>query len=158
MTEAEIQNKLFIELERKGHRLIVPNVTILGWESDLVSVTKADFIYEYEIKCSRADFRRDAHKFRHGLMRGDLPNWKARGPSYFYYVVPRDLIQPADVPDHAGLIYSHPRMQIVKKAPRLHALKITENQRRWLEKGLTMRYWKKRVFAVPEDVSETARI
>lgn len=81
MTEAEIQDALYIEFDRRRHHLIVPNVCMFGWESDLVSVTAAGFVCEYEIKCSRSDFKADMKKLRHALFRGELPAWKEKGPS-----------------------------------------------------------------------------
>lgn len=49
----------------------------------------------YEIKISRQDFRRDSHqKQREARLFSDR----------FYYVAPKDLISPNDLPDWAGLI------------------------------------------------------
>lgn len=49
----------------------------------------------YEIKISRADFKRDTHaKQRQARLFSDR----------FYYVAPRGLIKPDDLPDWAGLI------------------------------------------------------
>ena len=49
----------------------------------------------YEIKISRADFKRDTHaKQRQARLFSDR----------FYYVAPRGLLKPDDMPDWAGLI------------------------------------------------------
>lgn len=150
MTEAEIQNALYYETLRKRHRLAVPNVHVLGWESDMVSVTKHDLLVEYEIKCSRSDFHADRKKIRHRILDGGVISDLERGAAYFYYVTPRDLVTAAEVPWYAGLIYSHPVMQIVKRAPKLHDQKLRDSQRRWLERSLTARYWKRRLRSLDE--------
>ena len=154
MTEAEIQNALWRECESKRHRLIVGNVHVLGWESDLVSVTKNDLICEYEIKCSRSDFKADQRKIRHRLMDSGVIAELERGAAYFYYVTPRDLVRASEVPWYAGLIYSHPLMQVVKKAPKLHSLKMNERQRCWLERSLTRRYWMRRIRSLDQGALE----
>lgn len=144
-SEADIQDRLYIEFNRRGHTMVVPNVQMFGWESDLVSMTTAAYLCEYEIKISRADFRVDAKKIRHRILDGSLINERKRGPAFFYYVVPRDLIAPQDVPSYAGLIYSHPMMQIVKPAPKLHRDKATEYQQQWLFRSMNARYWRYRL-------------
>lgn len=113
----------------------------------MIAATKAGLLIEYEVKISRSDFRADLKKFRHRwLDTGTVKhNIGVRGPSYFYYVVPRDLVRVDEIPDHAGLIYCHPVFQIVKPAPRLHSTKITDNQRQWLERSLIHRYWRERL-------------
>ena len=69
MNESFIQNALYSWLENKKHILITPNVGLFGrYESDLVSVTAAGLINEFEIKVSRSDymaeFRRKKRKTR----------------------------------------------------------------------------------------------
>jgi hypothetical protein len=58
MTEGDVQNILFKILIRK-HNYLCPNVFLFNWESDFISVTKAGFINEYEIKLSKNDFKND---------------------------------------------------------------------------------------------------
>lgn len=154
MTEAEIQNALWRECGSKRHRLIVPNVTLFGWESDLVSVTVKDMLCEYEIKCSRADFRKDLKKIRHRILEERLVNECERGPAYLFYVMPRDLVSVSEIPKYAGLIYSHPVFQVMRNAPRLHGNKITDHYRRWLERSITLRYWKRRLKSVDQGTAE----
>lgn len=111
------------------------------WECDVFELTGAGFFREYEIKLSRADFKRDAEKDgwaghwdpgegrknKHELLaQGD-----ARGPVQFWFVVPEDLVTVDEVPEWAGLLYFRENKErrlwerpgyIVarKKAPRLH--------------------------------------
>lgn len=145
MNERLIQNLIWKDCDRRRHRLMTPNTTLLGWESDMISVTKAGLIVEYEVKISRGDFRADFKKIRHRILDTAQIGEQHRGATYFYYVVPRDMVSVAEVPEHAGLIYAHPVFQIVKPAPRLHSNKITDHQRQWLERSLIHRYWRERI-------------
>lgn len=43
MNEAICQNEIYVHASRLNHRYIVPNVTLFGWESDMVSVTGAGY-------------------------------------------------------------------------------------------------------------------
>lgn len=63
----------------------------------------------YEIKISRADFKRDTHaKQRQARLFSDR----------FYYVAPRGLIAPSDLPDWAGLMeYSDGNLSMIVPAP-----------------------------------------
>lgn len=50
----------------KGHSPISTHVTISQMsECDCISISKSDYIYEYEIKISRADFKKDFTKIKH---------------------------------------------------------------------------------------------
>ena len=155
MTESDIQNALFRELEDKGHTLIVPNVKLWSWEADLISVTKAGYAYEYEIKCSRGDFLRDSDKKRHKQLSKVQEKGRAssyyQGPSRFFYVVPAGLIKKDEIPDYAGLLEMRKRPRgrrlyslSASKAPRLHSNTIEEDRRRYLARGLMHRYWEVR--------------
>lgn len=63
----------------------------------------------YEIKVSRADFRRDSHgKQREARLFSDQ----------FFYVTPPGLLKPEEVPDWAGLIEIHDgKKRVVVAAP-----------------------------------------
>ena len=118
----------------------MPNVYVFGDnESDFLTVTKADYVDEYEIKISRADFLADRKKPRHERYanmpthrtyeRPDGTTVQMGGLSYpnrFWYVVPRDMISVDEVPEYAGLLYfdvEQFRVVEVKKAPSLHKIK-----------------------------------
>jgi hypothetical protein len=95
MNERLIQNLIFRDCDSRRHRFMTPNTTLFGWESDMIAATKAGLLIEYEVKISRGDFRADLKKFRHrwldaGTVKHNIGD---RGPSYFYYVVPRDLVR-----------------------------------------------------------------
>ena len=73
---------------------------------------------------------------------------KYKRPNYFYYAVPEGLVKEEEVPDYAGLIYILPEDQdwkadgsrcwdgfyIVKKAPKLHDTKYTDEELNLSEK------------------------
>jgi hypothetical protein len=77
-------------------------------ECDVISVSKSDYIYEYEVKISRADYKKDFIK-RNILIINENYTKTRKGelvyllPNYFNFVTPRDLITIDEVPDYAGL-------------------------------------------------------
>jgi hypothetical protein len=121
-TECSIQNALYFFCYRKRHRFMVPNVQVYGWESDMVSVTRDDYVYEYEIKISRKDFLHDLQKDRHqhltdlhaGEPSGLWPESKRRGANYLYYAVPAGLLLDEEIPKHEGLKFSVRRQNSTK--------------------------------------------
>ena len=131
--EKTIQNALHNWRLKMNHPFISPNATLPSGEADLLSVTKAGFVYEHEIKISRADFKndfkhkeekhvwmRDAKKLKGECLRHVfsnqrwLRNTKAvplHCPNYFIYVCPKDLIAVKEVPEYAGLAFWLPNTQ-----------------------------------------------
>lgn len=115
----------------KHHSLVVPNSTsIYSWESDLLSVTRCNFVHEYEIKLNMADYRRDALKeSKHYYLKTERSKYL---PNYFWYATFEFDIEP---PVYAGwlkVVYSakHFRyyIEIKKEAPRLHTFKLTNDK------------------------------
>lgn len=55
-----------------SHKYMVDNLYVFEWESDKLIWTKAGYIYEFEIKISRADFRNDFKhkKEKHIILQG----------------------------------------------------------------------------------------
>lgn len=102
LDEARIQYSMWLNLVNRGHEIVIPNVSwsYLLWEADLVSVTKARYLYEFEIKISHADFKADFTKRKHwhfkDCVRVKKPNpygkRKLRIPNYFTYVAPVNAI------------------------------------------------------------------
>lgn len=84
---------------------VYPNTYICSWECDILEVTKAGYIYEYEVKVSRADFKADKLKQKHGENKYDALKAGKR-VNYFSYVCPKGLISPDEIPEWAGLIYA----------------------------------------------------
>ena len=138
MTEQVMQGVLMrYVLDEKSHQTAIPNMTTLyNWEADLLSVTRADLVHEYEIKLTAADYRRDFHdkKFKHI----SLQNEAYHRPNYFWYVTYQLDIEP---PDYAGWMAIEPSLRIVIKrdAPRLHSGKIMESQKQDIGRLLAYR-------------------
>lgn len=154
-TAKQIQLALFNELEHgRGHRPVVPNHHFPGWfECDVLSVTKAGFWHEFEIKLTKADFRKDALKStNYGTRRVPAIRTKydalrqGKGPSRFTYVVPDGLLKPDDVPDFAGLMVYLTRgartyVKELKASKQLHSRKLETKQIQSLYRLFYWRYW-----------------
>jgi hypothetical protein len=129
--------------------LIVPNVT---WgmdvhECDLLVCTRASYLWEVEIKVSKADLKKDAEK-RHGHHSALI--------KHLYFAIPTYLTDCADlIPERAGIItVEHParddswlgrRVRSVRKIrepqTNVAARPISEAQRYKLARLGAMRIW-----------------
>ena len=128
MTEKDIQRVIWA---RTSHLFTMPNTCVLGHEADVIGITRAGYIHEYEIKISVSDFYADQKKHKSG------------NPNFFWYVVPEGLVGSEVVPEKAGLIYIvRSMLKVVKRAPRLHKIKITEKQKDQMLWNLCGRYWR----------------
>lgn len=131
------------------------NLYVFGWESDFLLKTRSEYWYEYEIKISVADFKKDFIKEQkhYELMTGNelktngvpttFDNKNIRAfvnynyeqpaviPNYFSYVIPYTLLDKIKdmVPKYAGLYYISEtnRLECYKKPPKLHSNKIGDN-------------------------------
>jgi hypothetical protein len=139
-----IAASLVMDLYEKGHSPITTRFQGFGLaECDVLSVTKSDYICEYEIKISKSDFKKDFIKEKHKLITEkvfnesvtikkignrsfELPNPYYK-PNYFYFVVTENLITIDEIPKYAGLMYfnENGNFSIIKKAPLLHKTKAT---------------------------------
>ena len=127
----DIESAICMYLYEKGHSPITTRFKGMGLaECDVISVSKSDYIYEYEIKISKSDFKRDFIKEKHTYMLNEKSTFKRKGEifyrttNYFYFVTPSDLVSIDDVPDYAGLIYFNgDSFEIVKKPKLLHDTK-----------------------------------
>jgi len=137
-----IQSYINDVLRNKPQTKVFPNTYIGSWECDIVELTKSGYLYEYEVKITRADFKADAKKQRSGNkeidgvwqpckhVKYDILQSGSR-VNYFYYIVPKDLISVDEVPEFAGLIYIdtsyvNPYFKVVKVAPKLSKEKATD--------------------------------
>ncbi len=126
-----IESAMCMYLYEKSHSPITTRFTGSGlMECDVLSVSKSDYIYEYEIKVSRADFRKDFIKEKHVNIINEKYTRTRKGeliyllPNYFNFVTPRDLISIEDIPEYAGLIYIDDNgFEIIKKPKLLHKTK-----------------------------------
>lgn len=110
MNERSIQILLMQEyLAGRNHVVAIPNSTqLLRGEVDLLTVTKAGFVNEFEIKCTRADFTRDFRTKRYKHQELEIKgNYGGVGyttylPNYFWFVTLEFEIEP---PSYAGWIH-----------------------------------------------------
>ena len=144
ITERQMQVWLHRYMERKNRHSILPNVSMYGWEADLVCMTKAGYLHEIEIKVSRSDFKADFKKRKHLYLSKQLNITTDRIPNYFWYACPWGLIMPEEVPAYAGLIWINPRSYVhgneeVWKAPRIHKSKVSDKRK---EELFNVCYWR----------------
>ena len=121
--QAALMSRAMHELQ---HELVIPNSrgTFFMRESDLLSVTRAGLVHEYEIKVSLADYKRDASK-SHMTAAGPIHR-----PGYFWYVTTFEI----EPPQFAGWLFVDVsekgqgmlRIRTKKDAPRLSSKKMTE--------------------------------
>lgn len=132
MTTKEIQTLVARTYIEKNHNPVCTNFQGAGFaECDVVSISQSDFVYEFEVKISRADFKKDAHKvIKHHYLNETYQNhihkkYRTRKinhlPNYFTYVCPNNMIKLDEIPKYAGLIYIfNNKLKVIKKAPILH--------------------------------------
>lgn len=112
-----------------------------SWEADFLRVTDARWVYEYEVKITVADFRKDfTDKHKHQFLSNPALRENRDLPNYFYFAVPEKIAERVRpyVPEYAGLIiitdhvlYEHKRRPVydihyAKEAPRLHTQKASD--------------------------------
>lgn len=168
MNEYDIQDALHIHCFQQQY--CIPNIYLYTWESDFISVTKAGYVHEYEIKTSRSDFKAD---FKFKTMKHEGLREGCRKPQQWekYYLdrEPEDIpefikskttldgnihvrrpnyfwyVCPkgiiSDVPAYAGLIYFDGYFREIKKAPLLHKDKITPHQEHRIINSFRFKYW-----------------
>ena len=133
MNSKDIQDVLMIDNYSKP--LQIANYSGIGFEADVLMITKAKLVYEYEIKTSKADFKKDFTKIsKHKIYSDKNPHLvKQRNypkkPNYFYYVCVEGLIKVSEIPSYAGLIYITKKglSKEIKKAPKLHSYKFPDS-------------------------------
>jgi hypothetical protein len=150
LASKDIEAGLVMELYQKGHSPISTHATIQGLqECDVISISKSDYIYEYEVKISRSDFKADFKKPKHTLITEKkfmIENFY-KVPNYFYFVVPENLVKVDEIPEYAGLMYVNESgvYNIVKKAPIIHKTKASNDFIRALSHQLTCKLVFKKV-------------
>lgn len=70
-------------------------------------------------------------------------------PNYFWMVAPPGVVKSDELPVYAGLMeVVGDRLHVIKSAPRLHPMKLTDRQLMAMARGATLRYWRSRVGTV----------
>lgn len=125
MTAKDIQTAILSHYFQHDHIYACTNFEGCGYaEMDVLTISRAGLVHEFEVKISKADFQADFAKhfkhmnLQHGIKKATLPN-------RFYYCCPRGMIRPDEVPAYAGLMYfgyvgGEIEFAIIKKAPLLH--------------------------------------
>ena len=132
MKTREIENIILKDLCDRGFPVFLPRFEMAGFsEADVFGINKNKYIYEYEIKTSKADFKADFKKtHKHRLLkerkagqeyyifkRGTKTNEKEfhiRTPNRFFYACVPSLITPEQIPLYAGLIYIYTKTNYLK--------------------------------------------
>lgn len=128
-----------------------------NYESDFVYTTKARYVFEVEVKISKADFYKDFEKTRRILQPANTISIENKhdeiksgslGLKGFYFAIPEELVDKVEIPEYCGLIVQHSGWStwVVKKAPVLpNAEKITQKQIRSLTTSYQYRYYNQRM-------------
>jgi len=139
LTERDIQRGLMWKFCGSQDVRMVNYTPGRWWECDLIRVTPAGYWYEYEVKLTKSDFKRDAEKYscvriqtpggwwrysnqqeyKHDLLTANDP----RGPKQFWFAFPAELIPMEQVPEWAGVVWAtrgnggRIKTEIKRKAP-----------------------------------------
>ena len=82
MNESEIQDYLYRHFF-SGRQYGIPNIFLYEWESDFLSVTRAGYVHEYEIKITKSDFNADSGKvLKHQLLEAGIRDLNDYEQSY----------------------------------------------------------------------------
>lgn len=111
MTCDSIQKALFWKY---NFWLAAPNIHMWRFESDFLGVSKTQYLFDYEIKLSRSDFRADFSKIGYVTGHGAMEHGRemsrhefllsGKGPNRFYYVFPEGMLADDEVPSWCGII------------------------------------------------------
>lgn len=150
----KIQLELMTWCRGNPYDIIIPNFYYGRFEMDVFRLLPSGYCVEYEIKISKADFKKD---FKKGFATGgytrpleqhtkhDRLQGGQTKTNRFFFVVPADLVQVSDCPKHAGLIYYHEgRFSVLKSAPLLHKNQASPEVYKELSKSLSFREQKLR--------------
>jgi len=150
MDEFIIQNALYHHVLSKQHNFIIPNIYLGSSEADLISVTKAGYINEYEIKITRSDFKADFKKSKHSFLKDRQKTFR----SYFWFVAPEGLINADEIPEYAGFMivrkmknrypFKGFACREIKRPPRLSSEKINAWQKDQILTAYMYRFWNMR--------------
>lgn len=140
MTAKDITKALYAYYQ-PTNKYCIQNIYLFDWpsgEEDFVVVKNNGYINSFEVKISRADFKKDFEKkHRHeilenGCFKSETKQFKPKEegkhyeyyypgeeiprkrPNKFFYVCPTNLIKKEEVPKYAGLIYVDERGKLTK--------------------------------------------
>ncbi len=135
MKLTDIINKRLLSYCRSGsYDIVLQNYYYGTWEMDVMKITSAGYVIEYEVKISRSDFKNDFNKTQDNWLKNNSNGYdkiknnkhqhilEGKRCNRFYFVVPDGLIESKEVPDYAGLIYFNEvgGFRTIKNAKLLH--------------------------------------
>lgn len=141
--EDEMFIRLYSHLEHKrGHDIVLPNFFLDDYECDMVKFHNDGTITEYEIKVTVEDFKKDFTKKRKGLFKHKELAKGNLQPNYFYFVVPKGMVEEKHIPKYAGLIdiSKTGSIRVVKKAPILHVKQNKDPVKKYKELATKLSY------------------
>lgn len=107
-------------IEYTDYSITLKNFRFWSSEFDVLHLDGSDYLYEYEIKTSIADYKADFKKTVH-QNRNKHEEIKKGRVNYFYFVFPYNMIPAEDVPDYCGVIYyTGTGIEIIREAPLLN--------------------------------------
>lgn len=134
MTESEIIYKLHAKMFSNSI-FMIPNTYFFGnFESDLVRMTKSNYLIEYEVKRTTSDLRADLKKRKHvryeNYFRRRHYVDSKNAPKEFYFAVTKKVNwQSVKLPEYAGIIeVTINYVWIRKKARPLHKEKYDDER------------------------------
>jgi hypothetical protein len=113
----KLADRILLHLLKYGRKdpseIMIPNFYHFMFEMDCFKLTKKQYVIEYEVKISRADYKNDFSK-SYGQWRGPAVMKhdqiaQCKTVNSFYFVVPENLIGTHEVPAYAGLMYFRPK-------------------------------------------------
>lgn len=146
MTEAEIADAIILSLAERQFPIYLKKYDGGGMtEADVFGINRSGYMYEYEIKRSRSDFRADFKNkhYKHlilssGKCAGNYDEWKngkrtgrqirrIGAPNRFYFACEAGLLAREDMPTYAGLVYiENGGLREIKSAPFIHKEKAND--------------------------------
>lgn len=163
LCERDIQHLLANDFcIKRQHEMCVPNIkcTHGWWEADLLSLTKSNLTHEFEIKCSRSDWRKEYNQIHNEQLHPGRKRYRHNtiteqhacdddlllSPNYFWIVAPAGVVLDDELPSYAGWIEvyefrSKIRLKVLKNAPRIHRFKATDKTVMSMARGLNYRLW-----------------
>lgn len=143
----KLADQIILHLLKYGRRdpseIMIPNFFYFMYEMDCFKLmAKTQFIIEYEVKISRADYFNDFKKNFKPYGRPTVYKHQqiaeGRASNRFFFIVPQGLISVKEVPHYAGLMYYEDgKITTVKPAPLIHSRKFEDYQ--WLATSLSWR-------------------
>lgn len=116
----KIKYELLVWCKSSAYDIVIPNYYMFNDEMDICRIHN-DYIFEYEIKVSRSDFKKDFIKG--GYLNKHKQIKEGKKANRFYFVVPADLLNKSEIPEYCGLIYYYEQtncFKIIKTAKLLH--------------------------------------